>query len=220
MNDKHFVCFDFETGGKNAKACEILQIGAVVIHPRKLEIIDRFCSYLQPLEPDKVEPEALQVTGIKLEEVLKAPHPKLVWEQFTSFIQKYNFSTNKGAYSAPIPMGYNIINYDMKLVDRYCALYGPIDKKNGEQCLFNQLDKFDVLDEIFKWTENTDVPQGTNSRQSKKLTDVCKWLGLDTEGAHEAMKDVENTAKIGLRMLKWYRLKFEKMEFEGAFKRG
>lgn len=220
MNDRYYIVFDFETGSADPNSCEILQIGAVAIHPRKLEIVDEFNLYSQPLEPDKVEAGALQVTGIKLEDVLKAPHPKLVWGQFREFIEKYNTGANKGNYTAPIAAGYNIINFDLPIVERYCKLYGPTDKKSGGQGLFNGLHKLDLMHEIFKWTENQDVPTGNNGRQSLSLDNVLKWLGIDNKGSHNALVDVKNTAKVFLRFLAWYRKKYDGMKFEEAFRNG
>ena len=39
-NNNYFCCYDFETGDINPETCEVLSLGAVIIHPKKLEIVE------------------------------------------------------------------------------------------------------------------------------------------------------------------------------------
>ena len=118
-------------------------------------------------------------------------------------MNKYNKSKGPlGSYRAPIPAGYNIIGYDMPIVQRYCEKYGPWDKKRGDQKLFNQLHKLDLMDHMWFWTENND------DLKSLKLTSVCEWMGFskaEIENAHDALQDVKNTAKILVRLMRMAR---------------
>tara|TARA_R110000824_G_scaffold177357_5_gene356704 strand:+ start:622 stop:1299 length:678 start_codon:yes stop_codon:yes gene_type:complete len=198
------ICvFDFETGGKNPHECEITQIGACIIDRWNLKIIDEFKSMAKPENLDSVEQGALDVTGFTIAQLEKAPNIKLVWSKFVNWVNKHNKSKgNLGSYMAPIPAGYNILGYDMIIVNRYCKEYGPWNDNRGQQKLFNPIYKIDLMDHMWFWTENN--PE----IKSLKLTSVCEWLGFDKEdieNAHDALQDVHNTSKIIIRLLNMQR---------------
>ena len=203
MNYNNICVFDFETGGRDPNSCEILQIGACMIDRWNLEIIDTFNSLAKPRFPDKVEDGALEVNRLSREDLDKAPDIKIVWEQFTSWVNKYNKSKGAlGPYNAPIASGYNIIGYDLPILSRYCKEFGPWDEKKATQKLFNQIYKFDLMDHMWFWTENND------QIKSLKLTSVCEWMGFskaDLENAHDAMQDVKNTAQIIVKLIRMQR---------------
>ena len=39
VNFNHFIVYDFETTGVDIETAEIIQVGAIVINPRTLEIV-------------------------------------------------------------------------------------------------------------------------------------------------------------------------------------
>ena len=146
MNYRDIIVFDFETGSRNPYKTQPTQIAAVAIHGRKLTIQPGgiFNSEIRPiLDDDKaiemgldpIEDEALAVTRKTREELAKAPQLKTVWKKFSNFVNKYNFK--KTNWTAPIPAGYNIIGFDMPIVERMCSEHGPTNAKNGRQGLFN-----------------------------------------------------------------------------------
>lgn len=208
INDRYIAVFDFETGGKDPLKVEITQVAAVIIHPHKLTIVDEFNSEVRPLEPDKLEDEALKITRKTREALALAPHPKNVWADFQAFIQKYN--PKSGSFTAPIAAGYNIRSYDMPIVQRYCDLYGPTDKQ-GKQGLFNNWIMMDLMDYVWLWwyqsKELPDIKQAT----------VASYLGLDVSNAHDALCDVKNCAKILIKFLKLHGSLRPQIKFKGAF---
>ena len=203
MNYNNICVFDFETGGRDPKSCEILQIGACIIDKWNLEIVDEFNSLCKPEDMDSIEDEALEVNGIKRKDLKKAIDVKIVWGQFVDWVNKYNKSKGPlNTFLAPVPAGYNIIGYDLPIVNRYCKKYGPWDKKRKEQKLFNQINKLDLMDHMWFWTENN------SDIKSLKLTTVCEWMGFskaEIENAHDALQDVKNTAKIIIRLMRMAR---------------
>ena len=136
-------------------------------------------------------------------------------------VNKHNKSKgNIGTYMAPIPAGYNILGYDMIIVDRYCKKYGPYNDNRGQQKLFNPIHKFDLMHHMWFWTENNP------NLKSLKLTSVCEWLGFakaDIENAHDALQDVMNTARIIIRLMQMQRNltgsdgKEARLKMEGSF---
>ena len=222
MGTYNQICvFDYETGGANPNECEITQIGACIINRWDLKIIDTFESMARPENLDRVEQGALEVTGFTLEQLEQAPDIKIVWGQFVDWVNKHNKSKgNIGTYMAPIPAGYNILGYDMIIVDRYCKKYGPYNDNRGQQKLFNPIHKFDLMHHMWFWTENNP------NLKSLKLTSVCEWLGFakaDIENAHDALQDVMNTARIIIRLMQMQRNltgsdgKEARLKMEGSF---
>lgn len=139
MNLQDIVVFDFETTSVDPYRCQPIQLGAVTVHGRKLEIHPDsvFASYIKPiLDPkecekfglDPVTDEVLKKTNIKLEDIENAPSIKSVWSQFQQYVSKYNYK--KGKWGAPIKAGKNIHNYDNIIIDRIAG--GHLKKAQKE----------------------------------------------------------------------------------------
>ena len=207
LNRNSIICLDLETGSKFKDTTEILQIAAVAIHPRNLEFIDEFSAYAKPLEPEKIEDEALRINHIDRDFILQQAHPKQVWNDFVKFVERHNFK--KSSWTSPIIAGYNIRGFDLPIISRYCQKYGPW--KDNRQQLFSDFQQLDVLDMIFLFTENSDIIE------NRKLDTIRKWMGLKTEGSHNAIKDTKDTAKILIKFIKMFRQQAPKIKFENSF---
>lgn len=201
MNRNTLIVFDLETTSVSPNTAEITQIAAVAIDNKKLTIVDKFHSYLKPeMDLALIEDGALAATRMTREQIAGFPETSIIWPQFVSFINKYNYK--KSVYTAPIPCGYNIINYDMVIINRYCKKYKTEwDEKRVSQKMFSQVYKFDVLDHLWFWFES--VPE----LEKLKLEEVYKYMGnsLAVENAHDAIVDVENTANLMIRLFKMQR---------------
>jgi DNA polymerase III epsilon subunit-like protein len=216
--NRDIIVFDFETGGRNPLTCQPTQIGALALDGRNFRVKGEFQSMMRPIIDDEkaiaagvgpIEEGALKVTGQTREQLAKAPLPKGVWKKFVQFVNKYNW---KGTtYFAPIPCGYNILGYDMKIVDRLCKEYGPYDDKKECQKLFHQIYKFDVMDDVYGWTE------GDPAIKSRSLDALRELMGLPKEGAHDALEDVKTTTNIFVMLQKTRRAVYQNMEFANAF---
>ena len=213
--------FDFETGGRNPLKCQPTQIAAIALDGRNFKLKGQFNSEMRPILDDKkagkagvdpVEDEALRITNKTRAGLAKAPLPKGVWKKFITFVNKYNW---KGTpYFAPIPAGFNIIGYDMKIVDRLCKEYGPWDDKRECQKLFHQIYKIDVMDDVWLWTE------GDPDVKSISMDSLRERMGLSSENAHDALQDVKDTANIFIKLQKSRRAVYRNMKFEKAFADG
>jgi exonuclease I len=206
------VVFDFETGGKNPLVCEPLQLAACVIDSRSLEIKpnSEFSIYIKPTSWDNVEQEALDINKIERKTVEeKGVNQKEAWSNFTDYVNRYN--KKKSFWTAPIAAGHNIIGYDMHIVNRMCSLYGPVDSKTKEPQLFNGRDKLDLLHLCFYWFEsNKDL-------KNFKLDTLREYFGISGKDAHNAIVDVQHTATILGRFLRFHRNISAKTNFKGAF---
>lgn len=219
--NRDIIVFDFETGGRNPLRCQPTQIAAIALDGRNFKLKGEFNSEMRPILDDKkaaeagvdpVEDEALRITNKTRAGLAKAPLPKGVWKKFVNFVNKYNW---KGTpYFAPIPAGFNIIGYDMKIVDRLCKAYGPWDDKRACQKLFHQIYKIDVMDDVWLWTE------GDPDVKSISMDSLRERMGLSSENAHDALQDVKDTANIFIKLQKSRRAVYRNMKFEKAFADG
>ena len=219
--NRDIIVFDFETGGRNPLKCQPTQIAAIALDGRNFRPKGEFNSLMRPIIDDDeaiaagvdpIEEGALKVTGQTREQLAKAPLPKGVWKKFCTFVNKYNW---KGTpYFAPIPAGFNILGYDMKIVDRLCKEYGPYDDKRQGQKLFHQIYKIDVMDDVWLWTE------GDPNVKSISMDSLRERMGLSSDNAHDALQDVRDTANIFIKLQKSRRAVYRNMKFEKAFADG
>lgn len=226
MNYRDFIVYDFETSSANPYKTQPVQIAAVVIHGRKLEIKEasEFQSLIKPefdeekckqLKLDPLEDGAVAVHG-KTAEILKdAPSAESVWSNFTEYVNQHNFKKNN--WSAPISVGYNIRSFDSIIVDRLCTKdpykFGPVDKNRGEQDLFSRLHSIDLLDFMFVFFENN---KDVNSLSADNL--IRGYMGYDKGTGHDAMSDVIMTAELFCRTMRMLRTTVARKNFKNAFK--
>ena len=102
----------------------------------------------------------------------------------------------------------------MIIVNRMCNLYGPVDKKTGNQALFNKIYKIDVMDNVFMWTENN------SDIRSISMDSMRELMSLSSENAHDALQDVKDTANIMIKLMKTHRAVANKIKLEKAFANG
>ena len=219
--NRDIIVFDFETGGRNPMRWQPTQIAAIALDGRNFRLKGEFNSMMRPIidddeaiaaDVDPIEEGALKVTGQTRAKLAKAPLPKGVWKKFSAFVNKYNW---KGTpYFAPIPAGFNILGYDMHIVNRLCKEYGPWDDKRQQQKLFHQIYKIDVMDDVWLWTE------GDPNVKSISMDALRERMGLSSDNAHDALQDVKDTANIFIKLQKSRRAVYRNMKFEKAFADG
>lgn len=222
-NTRDIIVFDFETGGANPLTAQPTQIAAIAIHGKKLTLQPggTFNSEIRPIIDDEkaiaagvapLEEKALEITRKNRKDLAKAPQPKVVWKKFTEFVNQYNWKNT--SFTAPIPAGFNIIGYDMPIVDRMCKEYGPYDDNRNRQKLFNPIFKMDLMDHIYCWFENNQDVKSYN------MDYLREYFGLSKDNAHDALQDVKDTANILIKFLKLQRNLLRKVKFEKAFANG
>lgn len=199
MNNLNYVVFDFETGGLDPTYHEVIQVAGKAYHGRTLEPFPadsggEFCSMMKPLYFDRLQDKALECNKITREELKTAPEQKLVWNQFVEWVQKWNIK-GKSPFGAPIPVGKNIRDFDLKFVDVLNVLHCA---KKDKTVLFNRK-KIDLEDYLHAWFENeSDMPD-------MKMDTVRDFFGISKVGAHRANVDVEHTGLLVMKFLKLHR---------------
>lgn len=227
----NYLCFlDFETGSKVAYTTQPTQLTAVMIDPRKLTLVDGgvFNSYIEPiLDTDKckqfgigeIEQEALDVTKISLETLKKAPPLKVVWANFSSFISQFNPKRDK--WNAPILCGYNNDNFDNVIINRICGGnrlgekepygFGPWDDVYHRNSLFHPIHCIDLMKLVWYWFENE------RDMKSMSFDTIRSYLGIDKDGAHNALIDSLQGAKLLIKFLRFSRKVYPTVNFKGSF---
>jgi DNA polymerase III epsilon subunit-like protein len=230
-NFQKFCVFDLETDGVNPDVCSPVQIAAVIVDPIKLEIIPD-SEFNISLKPEALEnnPEYdyndndvldfhAKVQNSSKEKVLgnwkSFQKQELGWNMFVSYLDMYHIrsSGKKSCFTAPIAAGYNINRFDLRIVDRLSKKYNNLNKE-GRSGLFYPRDIVDIMNVIFYWFENN------NELQNYTLDNLRDYLGISKEGAHDALKDVKDTADILIRFLKLHRNMSSKIKFKGSFLNG
>jgi len=219
--NRDIIVFDFETGGRDPNTCQVTQLAALALDGRNFNLKGTFNSEIwAEVDDDKavkkglapVEEGALKVTGKTREQIAKAPKPKVAWKKFCAFVDKYNWKGT--SFFAPIPAGYNILGYDMIIIDRLCKEYGPWDETRQKQKLFHQIHKIDMMDNYWMWTE------GDPSIKSRSMDSIRERMGMSTENAHDALQDVKDTANLMIKFMKTHRAVYRNLKLEKAFANG
>jgi DNA polymerase III epsilon subunit-like protein len=226
INYNKICVFDFETDGSDPNSCSPVQIASVMIDPLQLEIIEgsEFNIHFKPEVLEQSEDYEYttdildfhaKVKGCKKEDVLeewkKYPKQELSWKLFVNYLDKYHTrSSKKSQFSAPIAAGYNIYRFDLPIINRLSKKYGNTNKE-GNTDIFYPRDVVDGLNLIFYWFEHN------NDLKNYTLDTIRDYLGIDKEGAHDALKDVKDTAAILIRFMKLHRSLGQKVKFKNSF---
>lgn len=220
MNFKPIVVYDFETDGVDPETCSPVQLGACVIHSRKLFRMDNeFNSMIRPEgidEPNYIEDHLktiewhAKLRKTTIDDIVagwkKAPSQEKVWADYVEFVKRLHSNPAKAtSYGAPLRAGYNIINFDDKICNRLC-------KKYDTKVLYSPIHKYDLMDLLFPWMEGVDGVERMN------LDYLRDYFGMKKENAHDALQDVKDTADILIRVLKLQRSLAPKVKFKDSFK--
>ena len=238
---KNFICvYDFETDGSNQEICEPVQLASCMINPTTLDIVpdSEFKSYMRPngiddkdyfdrvnetihwharnYEPkyDEMDQEGKNTEAKKIFEKWKnAPHQYQVFNDFATYISKYNINqSRKSKFTAPVRAGHNILRFDDIILNRKCKEFKLVSKE-GEQKIFNPRDVIDILQMAFYWFESLPEPKAYN------MLELRNFFGMSQEGAHDALCDVRDEAKIIQKFMKLHRATAHKVRFKGAMAR-
>lgn len=199
MNNNYLCVFDYETSSASPANTQILQIGAAILDPRSLNIVDEFNAVAKYDDWSTVNSKALEVNHLTKEQLDKAPIIDVVWKQFVMFINKYSKGNQ---WTRPIPCGHNICSFDLPITDRYAKRFGNWSKKEERNTLFHPIYAIDTLPLLFSWFENEKEPK------SMSLTNIAKHLGKTEEElalAHTAIEDVKINIDIMVRFLRFQR---------------
>lgn len=215
-----------ETDGSDPRVCSPVQLAAVIVDPVNLEIV-KDSEFNVSFKPEVLENDEnyiyttdildfhAKVRGCSKDDILnswkKFPKQQQAWDMFVNYLDKYHTrTTKKSQFSAPIAAGYNINRFDLIIVDRLSNKYKNLNKE-GRTDLFYPRDVIDVMNVLYYWLENN------NDIKSLSLDNIRDYFGIAKDNAHDALKDVYDTAGLMIRFLKLHRNMSAKIKFKGAF---
>lgn len=231
MITNNICVFDFETDGSDPLVCSPVQLSAVIVDSNRLEVI-KDSEFNIFLKPEKIENNKnadmsvysdsdildwhAKIKNTSKEKIFDAwvnyPDQKHSWKQFINYLDNYhaNIKKNKSQFSAPIACGYNIIRFDMKIINRLSSKYGNLNKENNTN-IFHPRDQLDLMTISWLWFENiSDI-------KSLALDNLRDYLGIDKTNAHDALKDVTDCAQLLIRFLRLHRKLGSKIKFKDSF---
>ncbi len=219
MDTNKICCYDFESGSKIATRTQPIQLSAVMIDPVKLEVVKNsiFDTYIQAIEDidecdkldiDLVQQEALDVNHITWEQIRGGVSLEQAFKSFREYVGSY--AKTKRNWDQPIRAGFNIINFDNKIIDRLCLQYGAWDDKWCTQTLFHPIHMYDMMTMVRFYTEGQNF-------QSVSFDAIREWWGINKEHAHNSKKDVLDNAYGIIKFLKLFRSQYPKIKWQECF---
>lgn len=176
---QNYLIYDLETGGLDSKLCAITQFAGIVIDPESYKILDELSFYVLPYEK-RYEEQALKVTGISIAKLKKeGVELKDGLIAIKKFVEKN--SVTKGEKGIPIAVGHNLV-FDIRFLRESFKEIG--------------LNYDDVFGLYFEDTMMMAKKYLKEKNQSYSLSTVCKTLGVNIEGAHNALVDVKATSEV------------------------
>ena len=220
MNKRWIIVFDWETDGKDPLTCNPVELAAIPIDPRTLEIkVDKaFNTVIKPPGFTKEEyfTDDRQKTiewhakqrDVNSEDIIamwkKGKSQKIAWKNFCEYCKKFNIEKSYGNwYTEPVAAGYNIVGFDLPICQRMADKH-----KTGMP--FSKTSKMDVMDLLFYWFENLDEPK------NMRLDTMREFFSIQTAQAHEAYSDTLDTAKLLVQFLQFHRRQAKVSKFKGA----
>ena len=221
MNNRWIIVFDWETDGPNPSTCNPVELAAIPVNPRTLEIKKEH-SFKAVIRPDGIDSEEYftkerndtiawhaKQRGVTSEEIVaswkEGQSEKIVWKNFCNYCSKYEVDKKRGQWFVePIPSGYNIVNFDLVIARR-------LAKKYKTKLPFSEVSKIDMMDILFMWFENLDEPS------SMKLDAFRDFLGMSAAQAHEALSDTIDEAELMVKFMKFHRRQSSVNKFKGSF---
>jgi len=221
MNYRRLCIFDFETDGKDSATCQPVQIAAMILDPRTLkpkpggkfnlnlkpEGIDNLNEYLTEEKESTIKWHADNY-GCSKDEIIKkwqnSCDQKYGWQQFVEFVNKFN--NHKKLWTAPIPCGINIKDFDLPIAQR-------LNNKYKVSNLFWLRDAIDIIPLCFMWFENLDKDDIPSNFRMDTLRD---YFGMSKTNAHDAMKDVEDEALVIRKFMMLSRRFSDKVKFKNG----
>jgi len=177
--------FDTETTGTNPEINEITQFAAIVeIDGEVKEEVNWRC---QPANWDAVDVQALEVTGIGIEELKTFDPPaemfKKISELFNKYIDKYD--KNDKFY----PAGHNV-GFDLDFLQSFW-------KKHGDEYGTGSFQNWRSLDS--RVLANFLIAEEIIECKDMKLGTLCEVFNIEID-QHDALSDIRATRMLVLKL--------------------
>jgi len=181
---KKVLYFDTETTGTDPNRNAIIQLSGMIEIDG--EIVETFNYKMKPLPSEEIDPRAMEIHGMTVEEVSTYPDSLIVLREFLELLGRYcnKFDKNDKFH----PAGYNV-KFDLEMIHAFA-------RKRGEM----------FLGSFLSWVPIDGMPlvHYLVTRSDFKLPDyklktVCDHFGISIQ-AHDAMSDIQATRELILKL--------------------
>ena len=201
MNYENIIVYDLETSGIDTNTAQIVQVGAVCVDARRLEIIEgsEFDVLIKPLYGEECAKAGLQELTDGAINIHKKGHALLAEKGVTLETGMSNFVSYVNTHN-------NINNYDTPILKRDLA-------RTGLSSPFHPSISIDVLQLMFLFFEND-----KNVTRLSADSLIRKHMGWKDKGeSHDALGDVIMTAEVLIKSMRLIRKAVGTVKFENCF---
>ncbi len=171
--------FDVETTGTDPNVHDIVQLSGLIEYDNV--VVDGFNYAIRPGNFDVIDPKALEITGLSVEDLKNYPAPSAIYfhllKVFENHINRYD-KTDKFT-----PVAFNG-KFDMDFLAAFFAKNE--DKYFGAWMNWNLIDPLAVARYYFTFKKAETKPE------NYKLETLCQYFGIPLK-AHDAMNDIVAT---------------------------
>lgn len=177
------VYFDLETGGVEMRH-PVIQMAAIAVDDATGLEAGTFERKLT-FAIESADPEALKVNRFTREAWIDAIAPSAAVTAFSKWLTPFSSITKTSQRGIPYSIaklaGYNAVTFDMpRLKALYASTFFP--------CSYQVRD---VMQRAFWWFDERGI-----APDDFKLTTVCRYFHIPTDGAHDALTDVRLTIAL------------------------
>lgn len=172
--------FDCETTGLDPMKNDIIQIAGII--ERDGVESDTFDFKIAPFDWDAIEPKALEVSGITIEDLKTFDNPIKVYCRLLSLFDLHINKYDKD--DKFVVCGYNV-GFDIEFLKGFFI-------KNQNNFLFSYLGSKKDVYAIIQYL----VSMKKMIPENSKLETICKYFNIEIEGAHDAMVDTRATKQL------------------------
>jgi DNA polymerase-3 subunit epsilon len=189
---KKMLYFDVETTGLNPAVHEIIQLSGIIEWDG--QEVDRFDFRVKPRNFDVIDPKALEVTGLKIEDLEKYPDADLVFlnlkKTFDRHINRYD------KIDKFIPVAHNG-KFDMDFLNAFFV--SNHDPYFGSWVSWNLIDTMAIARYLFIMNN---IPI-----EGFKLEHLCRYFDIPLD-AHDSMNDIVATREVLYKMNEIFGFKY------------
>lgn len=194
---RHIVILDTETTGLRPDHNEMTQISAMALNSWDLSPhhAGKFNVWLKPQFPDRAEAGALRVARRAWDTAnAEGVHPKMALEKLLAWLRSVNDEKHVGG--RPYLVGHNV-QFDIDFLNYWMMYYKIVETKKGLPWANTTINTAVLAMVLF---------EGDPEVRDLTLDSVAARFGIPRTGIdHDAREDVDITAQIFTRSMKFFR---------------
>jgi len=174
------IYFDCETTGLSAIKNGIIQIAGII--EINNEEVKSFNIKIKPFASDIIKQEALDISGITLEDIKEFEDPKTAYNNIVTIFDRYVDKYDRN--DKFLVCGYNV-RFDIDFLKEFFV-------KNGNDYLFSYFGQIRDPLPVIQYLSS----MGKINTINNKLSTMCEYFGIDIKNAHDAMADIKATKSL------------------------